>query len=53
MWYPVVKQMLYSDTMFVKKPKSLLQHACGQAFTDGVGFTHAYPKKPGANSRSF
>jgi hypothetical protein len=43
--YPVVKKMLYSDTMFAKKTKSLRQHTCAQVFTDGVGFTHAYPMK--------
>jgi hypothetical protein len=34
MRYPVVKKMLYSDTMFTKKTKS-----------DGIRFTHAYPMK--------
>jgi hypothetical protein len=43
--YPVVKKTLYSDTMFAKKTKSLQQHTCAQVFTDGVGFTHAYPMK--------
>jgi transposase len=43
--YPVVKKMLYSDTMFAKKTKSLRQHTCAQVFTHGVGFTHAYPMK--------
>jgi hypothetical protein len=42
---PVVKKMLYSDTMFAQKTKSLRQHTCAQVFTDGVGFTHAYPMK--------
>jgi hypothetical protein len=31
--------------MFAKKTKSLRQHTCVQVFTDGVGFTHAYPMK--------
>jgi hypothetical protein len=31
--------------MFAKKTKSLRQHTCAQVFTDGVGFTHAYPMK--------
>jgi hypothetical protein len=43
--YPVVKKMLYSDIMFAKKTKSLRQHMCTQVFTDGTGFTHAYPMK--------
>jgi hypothetical protein len=29
--------------MFVKKTKSLQQQRCMQVFTDGIGFTHAYP----------
>jgi hypothetical protein len=37
--------MLYSDIMFAQKTKSLRQHTCAQVFTDGVGFTHAYPMK--------
>jgi CRISPR/Cas system CMR-associated protein Cmr5 small subunit len=41
----VVRKMLYSDTMFAKKVKSLRQHTCAQIFTDGVGFTYAYPMK--------
>jgi hypothetical protein len=40
-----VKKTLYSDTIFAKKTKSLRQHTCTQVFTDGVGFTHAYPMK--------
>jgi hypothetical protein len=43
LWYPVVKKTLYSDTMFARKTKSLQQHMCMQVFTDGIGFTHAYP----------
>jgi hypothetical protein len=43
--YPVVKKTLYLDTMFAKMAKSLRQHTCAQVFTDGVGFTHAYPMK--------
>jgi transposase len=43
--YPVVKKMLYSDTLFERKTKSLQQHTCTQVFTDGVWFTHAYPMK--------
>jgi hypothetical protein len=43
--YPVVKKILYSDTMFSKKTKSLQQHTCVQIFMDSIGFTHAYPMK--------
>jgi hypothetical protein len=31
--------------MFAKKTKSLRQHKCAQIFTDGAGFTHAFPMK--------
>jgi hypothetical protein len=41
----VVKKMLYSDTMFAKKTKSLQQHTSAEIFTDTVSFTHAYPMK--------
>jgi hypothetical protein len=43
--YPVVKKMLFSDTMFANMTKSLQQHTCAQVFTDGVVFAHAYPMK--------
>jgi hypothetical protein len=49
--YPVVKKTLYSDTMFAKMTKSLQQHTCAQVFTDGVGFTHAYPMKKKSEAR--
>jgi hypothetical protein len=45
MRYPVVWKILYLDTMFVKKVKSLRQHTCTQIFTDGIGFMHASPMK--------
>jgi hypothetical protein len=49
--YPVVKKMLYSDTMIAKKTKSPRQHTCAQVFTDGVSFTHAYPRKKKSEAR--
>jgi hypothetical protein len=41
--YPVVKKMLYSDTMFAQKTKSLQQHTCAQFFMDGVAFPTPTP----------
>jgi hypothetical protein len=49
--YPVVKKTLYSDTMFAQKTKSLQQHTCVQVFTEGAGFTHAYPMKKKSEAR--
>jgi hypothetical protein len=51
MQYPVVKKTLYLDTMLAKKVKSLRQHTCAQIFSDGIGFTHAYPMKSEAGDR--
>jgi hypothetical protein len=50
--YPVVKKMLYSDTMFARKTKSFRQHTCAQIFTDSIGFTHAYPMKKKSEARN-
>jgi hypothetical protein len=47
----VVKKMLYLDTMFAKKTKSIRQHTCAQGFMDGIGFTHAYPMKKKSEAR--
>jgi hypothetical protein len=49
--YPVMKKMLYLDTMFANKTKFLQQHMCAQVFTDGVGSTHAYPMKKKSEAR--